>query len=210
MTLLDHVQQDVELTEKRNGYEGPCPFCGGRDRFVVDERDGEWLWWCRRQCQTPPGGDLVTYLEKRDGLTTAEAMKAAGMKVQKSVFFEDMTDEETKWDAATDEATRRYRTRQWHLQTLENATPTINLRCLVRAAEKGDLQQVRHITATLQRRYSELAIIAMHYRKRHPRAFEQLTKKEIPHLLTEEPGRPTHEAERKLMETFDRAATEWN
>ena len=47
--LLSLVGRDTRLKKQagtRGGeYAGPCPFCGGRDRFRVQPEKG--LWWCR-------------------------------------------------------------------------------------------------------------------------------------------------------------------
>lgn len=59
-------------------HAGPCPFCGGVDRFRAwpDHPSGRGRWWCR-QCGR--GGDAVDYLRERDGLGFAEAVEALGM-----------------------------------------------------------------------------------------------------------------------------------
>lgn len=63
--LLDVVRRDVPLRRTcatRGGeWHGPCPFCGGRDRFFVHPAQG--FWYCR-QC-TPRGGTVATYLRMR-------------------------------------------------------------------------------------------------------------------------------------------------
>ena len=57
-------------------YAGPCPFCGGKDRFRVWPEDGDrGRWWCR-QCQR--SGDAVDYLRARDALTFKEALARLG------------------------------------------------------------------------------------------------------------------------------------
>lgn len=74
MTLLDLVSRDTMLRKvasTRGGeYAGPCPWCGGRDRFRVwpnAERPG---YWCRR-CGKK--GDAIQYLRDHDGLRFQEA-----------------------------------------------------------------------------------------------------------------------------------------
>lgn len=58
-----------------NGGElaGPCPFCGGRDRFRVWPEKGRY--WCR-QCGAR--GDAIQYLRDRKGLSYLEACAAIG------------------------------------------------------------------------------------------------------------------------------------
>jgi len=61
MSLFTLCEEDVRLTcvSSTNGgeYAGPCPGCGGRDRFRVWPALGRF--WCR-QCNKK--GDTITYL----------------------------------------------------------------------------------------------------------------------------------------------------
>lgn len=74
--LFALIGQDTQLKKEAstNGgeYSGPCPFCGGTDRFNVwpNHPDGKGKWWCR-QCNR--SGDALDYLEERDGLSFSEA-----------------------------------------------------------------------------------------------------------------------------------------
>ena len=43
---------------------GPCPFCGGKDRFRFDDRDGTGSWFCN-QCGSGDGIDMVRNLTGR-------------------------------------------------------------------------------------------------------------------------------------------------
>lgn len=52
---------------------GPCPFCGGRDRFNVKTTDGGDLWVCR-QCSDGKYHDVIDFLMRRDGVTFAEVL----------------------------------------------------------------------------------------------------------------------------------------
>jgi Zinc-binding domain of primase-helicase len=54
-----------------NGKEQPCPACGGRDRFVFDDRHGDGDYFCRR-CDAGKGISLVA---KVNGWSYAEAAK---------------------------------------------------------------------------------------------------------------------------------------
>lgn len=46
-------------------YAGPCPFCGGEDRFRVEPLAGRWL--CR-QCTEGKWQDVITFIARRDNL----------------------------------------------------------------------------------------------------------------------------------------------
>ena len=59
---------------------GPCPFCGGDDRFnVKTTHDGIDLWLCR-QCGDGKYHDAIDFVMRRDGVTFAEVVgnSAAG------------------------------------------------------------------------------------------------------------------------------------
>lgn len=59
---------------------GPCPFCGGKDRFTLFTRQGtEGLgrFWCR---QCGKGGDAIQFLRDVEGLSFAEAKRAVGLE----------------------------------------------------------------------------------------------------------------------------------
>jgi len=70
--LLALAERDTTLKKgastKGGEYVGPCPFCGGLDRFHVwpDHPSGWSQFWCRA-CQR--GGDAIAYVMERDGLT---------------------------------------------------------------------------------------------------------------------------------------------
>ena len=71
--LLDLIGRDTTLRRvaaTRGGeYAGPCPACGGKDRFRVQPERG--LWWCR-SCRDR-WSDAIEYVIWRDGVTFREA-----------------------------------------------------------------------------------------------------------------------------------------
>lgn len=68
----------VGTSAKGPEYHGPCPKCGGRDRFHVWPEQGEsGSWWCR---QCGKGGDLIEFYRWRDGASFREACERAGRK----------------------------------------------------------------------------------------------------------------------------------
>ena len=77
-SLFDLVSQDVPIRRAAStgGGEwcGPCPSCGGRDRFRAWPERGRY--WCR-QCGRR--GDALQYLRDFHGLTFAEAKRALGL-----------------------------------------------------------------------------------------------------------------------------------
>ena len=52
---------------------GPCPLCGGRDRFRFDDRDGTGSYYCN-QCGPGPGIMLVRKLHGWDHATACRAI----------------------------------------------------------------------------------------------------------------------------------------
>ena len=48
-------------------YAGPCPFCGGRDRFRVQPLRGRW--WCRGCSDGPRWQDAIGYVRRRDRIS---------------------------------------------------------------------------------------------------------------------------------------------
>jgi DNA primase len=72
INLLEIIGRDTKLKKaaSTNGGEwaGPCPFCGGRDRFRVwpQPAGGKPRFWCR-QCEC--SGDAIDYVMHRDNVS---------------------------------------------------------------------------------------------------------------------------------------------
>lgn len=77
MTLLDIIGRDVKLKRAASTgggeYHGPCPVCGGNDRFRVQPEKGRTGKFACRKCGI--GGDGIDYLRNVKGLTFQEACK---------------------------------------------------------------------------------------------------------------------------------------
>lgn len=56
---------------------GPCPFCGGTDRFNVKRTEHGDRWLCRK-CGNGRYQDVVAFLMQRDGRTFPEVLAAHG------------------------------------------------------------------------------------------------------------------------------------
>lgn len=88
--LLQIIGADTKLRKvasTRGGeYHGPCPFCGGTDRFVVQPEVGETGWWgCPRHCGR--SGDGYDYIQARDNVSFPEARRrwhGAGIQTRRS------------------------------------------------------------------------------------------------------------------------------
>lgn len=73
------VAENMTTLEKTGLYEhkGPCPMCGGVDRFCVNVRSTPW-WFCRggkNLTGCNEGGDTVALVAKKNGLTMWEAVE---------------------------------------------------------------------------------------------------------------------------------------
>lgn len=81
--LLALISSDVKLRRvamtNEGEYAGPCPFCGGHDRFRVwpAHPSGKGRWWCRG-CNR--SGDAITYLQMNYGLTFRAACERLGLE----------------------------------------------------------------------------------------------------------------------------------
>ncbi len=78
MSLLELAQERLPGLKKKTPHEwaGPCPECGGTDRFVVTERSGSWVFYCRG-CQH--SGGEVAFL-RLCGLSCPEAHRELGLR----------------------------------------------------------------------------------------------------------------------------------
>ena len=84
MNILDLLQADGNVvkrvaTTKGGEYAGPCPFCGGNDRFRTWPEQGEYgKWWCR-QCGR--SGDAIQYLRDYRKMGFREACQYVGKEI---------------------------------------------------------------------------------------------------------------------------------
>ena len=79
--LVRLIGADTKLQRVSRGkgggseYHGPCAFCGGTDRFYVQDAagdDGGAMWRCRR-CEK--GGDAIAYVRERPQVGYVEALR---------------------------------------------------------------------------------------------------------------------------------------
>jgi len=73
VNLVDLAGADTQLRRlSGDEHAGPCPKCGGDDRFHVTPE-----WWFCRQCHERRG-DAIEYLRWKDGLSFPDACEALG------------------------------------------------------------------------------------------------------------------------------------
>lgn len=83
MNLLTALETDGHHLKKQSQKElaGPCPWCGGTDRFIVTPsagKRGDGRFWCR-QCNRR--GDVIDYIEFSRNISKKEAFILAGLKL---------------------------------------------------------------------------------------------------------------------------------
>ena len=87
VTQADDFKRATRITDlvpglKKSGayHIGPCPFCGGTDRFNVKMADAGDLWICR-QCGDGKYHDVIDFLQRTTGKTFYEIVgnSAAGV-----------------------------------------------------------------------------------------------------------------------------------
>src|SRR4030042_652775 len=80
--LLSLVGQDTALKRvaKTGGgeYAGPCPFCGGRDRFRVQPNRKPWGLWMCRNCGEGRWQDVISFVMQRDQVDFKTALQTLG------------------------------------------------------------------------------------------------------------------------------------
>lgn len=80
MDIISIANNHISLKKvSADEYAGPCPKCGGNDRFHVWPGQGEnGRYWCR-QCGIK--GDAIQFLREVEGMSFKEACKLVGKEV---------------------------------------------------------------------------------------------------------------------------------
>lgn len=87
-TIAETLKRTVDLYHlagrdthlKRVGagwHSGPCPFCGGHDRFVLKRTADGWRWLCRH-CTDGRYLDVIDYVQRRNRVGFKEAIRELG------------------------------------------------------------------------------------------------------------------------------------
>lgn len=66
----DYILQTLGIKIPENGKHGPCPKCGGKDRFRFDNKDGRGTWFCNH-CGNGDGIDIVKLVFDIDTIPAA-------------------------------------------------------------------------------------------------------------------------------------------
>jgi phage/plasmid primase-like uncharacterized protein len=87
MHLIDVTSRDTRLKKVASThgseYAGPCPWCGGEDRFRVWPDAEKPGYWCR-QCDRK--GDAIEYLRDRHDLTFGDACAHLGQPLPNAPY----------------------------------------------------------------------------------------------------------------------------
>ncbi len=75
--LLALASRDTTLRKSGTFYEGPCPFCGGSDRFSVKKTPQGYHWYCRK-CGNGKYHTAVDYIMRREHLDFRTAVNYLG------------------------------------------------------------------------------------------------------------------------------------
>lgn len=89
MNILDLAQQKVQLKKVASTHggewHGPCPSCGGTDRFHVwpEQNEGQGGYWCRA---CGKAGDAIQFLRDFDGKTFQEACAFLNIHIEEKDY----------------------------------------------------------------------------------------------------------------------------
>lgn len=67
------IFQQLGISVPDGGRHGPCPECGGKDRFRMDDLEGRGTWICS-QCGRGDGLDLVKLVKDKGVKAAAQAV----------------------------------------------------------------------------------------------------------------------------------------
>lgn len=116
--LLDLIQNEVSLRGRGTELYGPCPGCGGTDRFRVWPETGRY--WCR-QCNR--SGDAIQFLRDFRGFSFQDAAQMVG----KALPACQSTDTDRKQQAREAVLHRFYAWKHDHLRQLTNIIEQLDI-----------------------------------------------------------------------------------
>jgi hypothetical protein len=77
LSLAENLTTLRKASSSEGGeWSGPCPFCGGHDRFVVQPHHTPEARWLCRHCTDGKWKDVISFIERRDNLGFMDACKA--------------------------------------------------------------------------------------------------------------------------------------
>jgi hypothetical protein len=79
--LLSLVSRDTTLKKQGAYYVGPCPFCGGTDRFTLKHTPRGYRWYCR-YCGGEKYRTTVDYIMWREHISFSGALHRLGGQIE--------------------------------------------------------------------------------------------------------------------------------
>jgi len=78
--LMEIVGVELRRVASTDGgeYAGPCPFCGGRDRFRVQPESPNGPRWRCHACEDDHWNDVIDFIMRREGMSFADACQYLG------------------------------------------------------------------------------------------------------------------------------------
>ena len=73
-----HVLSSLGIQMPKKDKHGPCPMCGGKDRFRFDDLEGRGTWICN-QCDPKAGDGLQLVINVLGVSPTKAAKQVAGV-----------------------------------------------------------------------------------------------------------------------------------
>lgn len=80
--LVSYVGAIVSLTDKRTYHAGPCPMCGGRDRFTI-KSDGAGARWHCRKCSPDGYHTAIDFFMQYYKLDFKQALERMGGELRR-------------------------------------------------------------------------------------------------------------------------------
>lgn len=125
LAIAGHDTQLRKIAQSGGGeWSGPCPFCGGRDRFRVQPNTNPGRWLCRH-CTDGKWQDVIAYIARRDNLDSSsqsgliEICKRAGGMVPRVGHVQEKPDipayspPDEKWQRAAAEVIAECQATLW-------------------------------------------------------------------------------------------------
>lgn len=91
----------IQVPAKRNQH-GPCPICGGKDRFRCDDKQGKGSWICN-QCGAGDGFGLI---EKSRNMNYSTVLKEVGATLGLSTETQVTDADRKKWKERAEQQAR--------------------------------------------------------------------------------------------------------
>jgi hypothetical protein len=106
------MRRGYQLKRKGGQLEGPCPVCGGVDRFVITPKRN--VWFCR---QCAKGGDVINLVKHVEGINFIDAvsMLTGEQELVSDKRIQEQIKQSAESRALKEEADRRYAEEQYRV-----------------------------------------------------------------------------------------------